>query len=51
MTLFGYARVLSSQHSLDIQVNALKAAGVEENHIFSDKISGSSQEDCKNLGL
>ena len=51
MTLFGYARVLSSQHSLDIQVNALKAAGVKENDIFTDKISGSSQGDRKSLEL
>ncbi len=50
MTLFGYARVLSSQHSLDIQVNALKAAGVKENGIFTDKISG-NQVDKSGLQL
>lgn len=41
MRLFGYARVSTSQQSLDIQVNALKEAGVEKNRIFTDKVTGS----------
>jgi len=41
MRLFGYARVSTSQQSLDIQVKALKAEGVKANRIFTDKISGS----------
>lgn len=41
MRLFGYARVLSSQQSLDIQIKALKDAGVTTNRIFTDKASGS----------
>ena len=40
MRLFGYARVSTSQQSLDIQVNALKAEGVEPNRLFTDKESG-----------
>ncbi len=40
MRLFGYARVSTSQQSLDIQVKALKAQGVKENRIFADKMSG-----------
>lgn len=41
MRLFGYARVSTSQQSLDIQVEALKQAGVKLNRIFTDKGSGS----------
>jgi DNA invertase Pin-like site-specific DNA recombinase len=41
MRLFGYARVSTSQQSLDVQVKALKAEGVNVNRIFTDKITGS----------
>ena len=41
MRLFGYARVSTSQQSLDVQVKALKAEGVRANRIFTDKVSGS----------
>lgn len=44
MRLFGYARVSTSQQSLDIQVRALKDAGVKANRIFTDKASGSSTD-------
>lgn len=44
MRLFGYARVSTSKQSLDIQINQLKAAGVEERRIFTDKSTGSNTE-------
>ena len=40
MRLFGYARVSTSQQSLDIQIKCLKNAGVRANRIFYDKITG-----------
>ncbi len=41
MRTFGYARVSTSQQSLDLQIQALKEEGVQENRIFTDKYSGS----------
>ncbi len=44
--LIGYARVSKSDNSqvLDLQVDALVNAGVKEENIYSDKISGSKDE-------
>lgn len=39
--LLGYARVSTSQQSLDIPFKALKEAGVRANRIFTDEDSGS----------
>jgi len=44
MRTFGYARVSISQQSLDIQVRALKDAGVELHRIFTDKATGSNTD-------
>jgi DNA invertase Pin-like site-specific DNA recombinase len=41
MRLFGYARVSTSQQSLDLQVKTLKAEGIRANRIFTDKSTGS----------
>lgn len=42
MRLFGYARVSTSQQSLDIQIKALEKSGVKKNRIFTDTASGSN---------
>jgi DNA invertase Pin-like site-specific DNA recombinase len=41
-TTLGYARVSTGHQSLDQQVDALVAAGVEEARVYSDKLSGMS---------
>lgn len=41
-TQLGYVRVSTEHQSLDQQVDALAAAGVEGSRIYSDKLSGSS---------
>jgi DNA invertase Pin-like site-specific DNA recombinase len=48
MRTFGYARVLTSQQSLDIQIKALEEAGAHPHRIFTDKASGS---DTQRTGL
>ena len=40
MRLFGYARVSTSQQSLDLQIKSLKKEGVKPNRIFTDKATG-----------
>lgn len=44
MRLFGYARVSTSQQSLDLQIGRLKEAGVSEKRIFSDKATGDTMQ-------
>ena len=41
-TQLGYARVSTGHQSLDQQVDALSAAGVEKERVYSDKLSGNS---------
>lgn len=38
----GYARVSTGDQSLDQQLDALTAAGVESNRVYTDKLSGTS---------
>nr|WP_083900463.1 recombinase family protein [Corynebacterium caspium] len=40
----GYARVSSADQNLSRQIEALKAEGVEERFIFTDKVSGASRD-------
>lgn len=40
MRNFGYASISTSQQSLDKQINALTAAGVKANRLFTDKAIG-----------
>jgi len=40
LRLFGYARVSTSQQSLDLQIKSLKKEGVTSNRIFTDKATG-----------
>ncbi len=50
MRLFGYARVSTSQQSLDLQLKRLKEEGIKPSRIFSDKETG-SKLDRKGLEL
>lgn len=47
--LVGYGRVSSSGQSLDIQLEALTAAGCEK--VFAEKMSGRSTTDREQLGM
>lgn len=44
MRLFGYARVSTSQQSLESQIKALKESGVKSHRLFTDKASGKDAE-------
>lgn len=42
--LIGYGRVSSRSQSLDIQIDALTAAGVTREHLYLEKVSGRKRE-------
>ena len=42
--LVGYARVSSRSQSLDVQITALLQAGVTEEHLYAEKVSGRTRE-------
>ncbi|WP_336769003.1 recombinase family protein [Pantoea endophytica] len=44
MALLGYARVSTSHQKLTIQVTELKSAGVREDRIFTDMMTGATDE-------
>jgi len=44
MRLFGYARVSTSQQSLEIQIQKLESAGVKASRVFTDKATGSNTD-------
>lgn len=41
---FGYVRVSTADQNPDLQIDALKAAGISEEHIFIDRMTGRSME-------
>lgn len=44
MAIVGYARVSTRGQNLEAQIKALKENGVEEEHLFMEKVSGASRE-------
>lgn len=40
MAIYGYARVSTEGQCLDRQIDALKAAGVKEENIYCEKMTG-----------
>lgn len=44
MAVYGYARVSTSNQSLSEQIMLLKQSGVDKNHIFSEKFTGTTTD-------
>ena len=42
--LVGYARVSTQEQNLDMQIEALRKAGVKDDNIHTEKVSGASQK-------
>src|SRR5688500_1999062 len=42
--LIGYARGSTDEQRLDLQLNALKAAGITDQHLYTDKASGARSD-------
>src|SRR5690606_9163789 len=49
MVAIGYARVSSTGQSLEVQTEKLIAAGVEPDHLFAEKRSGTTAKDRPEL--
>jgi len=46
--IFGYARVSTSDQSLNLQIDALLQEGIERKNIYTDKVSSTSAIKQKN---
>ena len=44
MALLGYARVSTSHQKLTVQITELKSVGVRDDRIFTDMMSGATDE-------
>ncbi|QBI70900.1 recombinase family protein (plasmid) [Mycobacterium avium subsp. hominissuis] len=47
--ILGYARVSSTGQDLDAQLAALAAAGVDDERVYTDKLSGAANTDRPGL--
>lgn len=41
---FGYVRTSTDQQNMELQIEAIKATGVDDRNIYSDKVSGSKRD-------
>ena len=51
MAIYGYARVSTEGQCLDRQIDALKAAGVKEEYIYKEKMTGTKSNRPKLMAL
>lgn len=42
--LYGYCRVSTTEQNLDLQIDAMRAVGIPDNRIFTEKVSGAAKK-------